>query len=92
MTPPSEHPAEVRREGRETRPGLPGGVEIQLGDWSQEVDGGRADDAILYLTDRSGKRCFGTLTLGWFREHTTFDLWERAIISNRAEDAEESDA
>jgi hypothetical protein len=82
---------EGRQRGGEDRPELPGGVEVQLGDWSQAETclGGRSDDAIVYLTTHNGKP-LGSLPLGWFREHTTFDLWEQAVRENRDDDAARS--
>lgn len=72
---------------------LPGDVEVLLGRWAQAptCSGGRADDALVQLSNATGKH-LGTLTLGWFREHTSFAQWEAAIIDNQREDAAPSPA
>lgn len=79
---------EAARRGAE-KPELPGGAEMQLGDWSQAETclGGRSDDAPVYLSVH-GRRDIAVIPLGWFREHTSFGLWEDAIKSNRADDAD----
>lgn len=73
--------------GSENRPELPGSCEVLLSDWSQASNvGGRSDDAMVYLTN-AHRDHLGMIPLGWFREHTTLDLYEKAIAENDAEDA-----
>lgn len=56
---------------------LPGVAEQPLTEWSLEVAGGRADDALVHLRSVNGVY-LGYLTLGWFRQNTTLSLMERA--------------
>lgn len=73
---------------------LPGIVELLLGEWAQSPTciGGRADDALINLSTATGKP-LGTLTLGWFREHTSVALVEEIILARRerADDEEEAE-
>lgn len=55
---------------------LPGSATLRLVEFAKGA-GGRSDDCIVHLTDVHGG-WIGSLTVGWFREHTELAEYEGA--------------
>lgn len=73
-------------ESKAPRLELPAAIETAIVNWAnpKTCPGGRADDAMIHLTT-ADKRFLGTLTLGWFREHTSVVDGEDSLIESIAE-------